>query len=49
MGHTRGTVVATGAPFDIAEVHRWTLRDGRPVRAHFSIDTPGMLAVLAAE
>lgn len=48
MGHTRGTVVATGAPFDIAEVHRWTLRDGRPVRAHFSIDTPGMLAVLAA-
>ena len=46
MGHTKGTVVATGAPFDIAEVHRWTLRDGRAVRAHFSIDTPGMLAVL---
>ena len=47
MGRTKGTVVATGAPFDIAEVHRWTLRDGRPVRAHFSIDTPAMLAALA--
>jgi len=49
VGRTRGTVVATGPPFDIAEVHRWTVRDGRPVRAHFSIDTPAMLAVLAAE
>jgi ketosteroid isomerase-like protein len=47
MGRTKGTVVATGTPFDIAEVHRWTLRDGRPVRAHFSIDTPAMLAALA--
>jgi ketosteroid isomerase-like protein len=46
VGHTRGTVVATGAEFDIAEVHRWTLRDGRAIRAHFSIDTPGMLAAL---
>lgn len=49
VGRTRGTVVATGVAFDIAEVHRWTLRDGRPVRAHFSIDTPAMLAALAAE
>jgi ketosteroid isomerase-like protein len=49
VGRTRGTVVATGAAFDIAEVHRWTLRDGRPVRAHFSIDTPAMLDALAAE
>jgi hypothetical protein len=31
-GHTRGNVVATGAPFDIAEIHRWTIRDGRAVR-----------------
>lgn len=46
-GRTRGTVVATGTPFDIAEVHRWTIRDGRAVRAHFSIDTPAMLAALA--
>lgn len=48
MGRTRGTVVATGTPFDVAEVHRWTLRDGRPVRAHFSIDTPAMLAALGS-
>lgn len=47
VGRTRGTVVATGAEFDIAEVHRWTIRDGKAVRAHFSIDTPGMLAALA--
>ena len=49
VGRTIGTVVATGAPFDIAEVHRWTLRDGRPVRAHFSIDTPAMLEALARD
>ena len=46
VGHTRGTVVATGVEFDIAEVHRWTIRDGRAVRAHMSIDTPGMLQAL---
>lgn len=45
-GRTRGTVVATGASFDIAEVHRWTIRDGKAVAAHFAIDTPAMLAVL---
>lgn len=49
MGHTKGTVIATGVPFDIPEVHRWTIRDGKAVRAHFAIDTPGMLEVLAAE
>lgn len=47
-GRTRGEVRATGAPFDVAEVHRWTIRDGRAVRAHFAIDTPAMLAALAA-
>jgi ketosteroid isomerase-like protein len=46
VGHTRGTTVATGTPFDIAEVHRWTLCNGRAIRAHFSIDTPAMLAAL---
>ena len=49
VGRTKGTVVGTGAPFDIAEVHRWTIRDGRAVAAHFSIDTPAMLQVLAAD
>jgi ketosteroid isomerase-like protein len=46
VGHTRGTVNATGVEFDITEVHRWTIRDGKAVRAHMSIDTPAMLAVL---
>jgi hypothetical protein len=27
-------------------MHRWTIRDGRAVAAHFSIDTPAMLAAL---
>lgn len=47
-GRTRGEVRATGAPFDVAEVHRWMIRDGRAVRAHFAIDTTAMLAALAA-
>jgi hypothetical protein len=48
-GRTRGTTVATGRRFDIPEVHRWTLRDGRAVAAHFSIDTSGMLEALAGD
>jgi hypothetical protein len=48
-GRTRGTTVATGRRFDIPEVHRWTLQDGRAVAAHFSIDTPGMLEALAGD
>jgi ketosteroid isomerase-like protein len=48
MGHTKGTVVGTGTEFEIPEVHRWTIRDGKAVRAHFAIDTPGMLAKLTA-
>ena len=46
MGQTKGTVVGTGTEFEIAEVHRWTIQDGKAVRAHFAIDTPGMLAAL---
>ncbi len=48
VGHTRGTVTANGASFDIPEVHRWTIRDGQAVAAHFSIDTEAMLKVLNA-
>jgi ketosteroid isomerase-like protein len=48
MGHTKGTVVGTGTEFDIAEVHRWTIQDGKAIKAHFAIDTPGMLAALKA-
>jgi uncharacterized protein len=48
VGHTKGTVNASGVEFDIPEVHCWTIRDGRAVAAHFSIDTPGMLKALGA-
>ena len=46
VGRTRGTVQSSGAEFDIPEVHRWTVRDGKAVAAHFSIDTPAMLRAL---
>jgi uncharacterized protein len=47
-GRTRGTVTANGASFDIPEVHRWTIRDGKAVAAHFAIDTDAMLAALGS-
>ena len=46
MGRTKGTVVGTERTFDIPEVHRWKIRDGKAVEAHFAIDTEAMLAVL---
>lgn len=46
-GRTKGTVRANGKPFDIPEVHVWTLRGGKVTAAHFAIDTPAMLAALA--
>jgi ketosteroid isomerase-like protein len=49
VGRTRGSTRATGTAFDIPEVHRWTIRDGRAVSAHFSIDTPAMLDALAGD
>jgi ketosteroid isomerase-like protein len=39
-------VRANGATFDIPEVHRWTIRDGKAVAAHFAIDTAAMLEAL---
>ena len=45
-GRTRGTTRATATTFDIPEVHRWTVRDGRVVAAHFAIDTAAMLEAL---
>ena len=47
-GHTIGTVNATGAPFDVAEMHLWTVEDGKVVATHFAIDTDSMLAALQA-
>lgn len=46
VGRTRGTVRANGAAFDIPEVHRWVVRDGRAVSAHFAIDTEAMLGAI---
>ena len=46
VGRTAGRAITTGTPFDIDEVHRWTIRDGRAVAAHFSIDTAAMLDAL---
>lgn len=46
FGRTKGTARATGTEFDIPEVHRWTIRDGKAVAAHFTIDTAAMLDAL---
>jgi uncharacterized protein len=48
MGRTAGTVNATGQPFDIAEVHVFTLAGGRIVRYEPMIDVAAMQAALAA-
>ena len=48
IGSTRGTLNATGVPYDIAIVHVWQVRDRQVTRVHFMIDTPAMLAALAA-
>ena len=45
-GRTRGTTVRSGVAFDIPEVHRWRLVDGKAVEAHFAIDTEAMLDAL---
>jgi ketosteroid isomerase-like protein len=47
-GRTSGRVRANEAWFDVPEMHRWQVRDGRAVAAHFSIDTEAMVEALAA-
>lgn len=49
VGRTAGHVNATGAPFDIREVHVWRVADGRITRFEAYIDTPAMLTALAAD
>ena len=46
LGHTRGQVRSTGAPFDIRVAHVWTVRGERIVRFQPFIDTPAMLQAL---
>ncbi len=48
VGRTRGVVRATGVRFDLAEVHVFTLAGGRVTRFEAYLDTPAMLAALAA-
>ncbi|OWY63107.1 hypothetical protein B7486_54870 [cyanobacterium TDX16] len=48
MGHTKGTVLANGATFDVPEVHRWRIEEGKAVKADFAIDTALMLEALGA-
>jgi ketosteroid isomerase-like protein len=47
VGRTRGTVRATGAAFDVAETHVWTVRDGLVVRFEAYLDADAMLTALA--
>jgi len=49
IGRTSGTVRASGAAFDIAVAHVFTIRDGRIAGVRVLLDTPPMLEVLAAE
>jgi ketosteroid isomerase-like protein len=45
-GRSRGTVNASGAAFDIAECHVWTIRDGLIAEVDFFVDSPAILQVL---
>ena len=47
VGRTRGKVLASGVTYDIPQVHRWMVRGGKVVTAHFATDTDTMLSVLA--
>jgi ketosteroid isomerase-like protein len=42
-GRAKGTVRASGVPFDVAEVHVWTVRDGLVTRNEPYFDSPAML------
>ncbi len=48
IGRLRGRARATGKPYDLAIVHRWTLREGKVTAFEAFIDTPRMLAALKA-
>jgi ketosteroid isomerase-like protein len=48
VGRTRGTARSSGKSFDVPEVHRWKVRNGKVVEAHFAIDTAAMLDALSS-
>ena len=49
VGHTTGTVRATGTAYRVREVHIWRLHEGRPITYDVHIDTAAMLAALRGE
>jgi hypothetical protein len=49
IGCTRGTVRATGVPFDVPVAHVWEVREGQLLRFHPYIDNGKMLAALRAQ
>jgi hypothetical protein len=46
VGRTRGTVRASGAAFDVPEVHVWTVAGGRVRRFEAYLDTPALREAL---
>lgn len=46
IGRTRGTAVATGKPFDAAEVQVWGVRDGRVTSLTVYADTEALGSAL---
>ncbi len=46
-GRTAGTVLATGATFDIPQCHLWRVVRGRAVEARYFIDSSAMLDALS--
>lgn len=48
IGRTIGTTKAKDTPFDVSIAHVLTVRNAKVVRARYFIDTPAMLAALAA-
>jgi ketosteroid isomerase-like protein len=49
VGHTTGTVRATGTAYRVREVHVWRLAEGRPIGYDVHLDTAAMLAALRGE
>ncbi|WP_194815027.1 nuclear transport factor 2 family protein [Nocardia sp. XZ_19_385] len=49
VGRTTGKTVASGAAFEVDEVHVWRLRDNRVVAFDIYVDTPAMLTALESD
>ena len=49
VGHTTGTVRATGTTYRVREVHIWRLHEGRVIAYDVHVDMAAMLAALRGE